>query len=372
MSGAVARPGTLELLAPDRFAELRRRLYPYRPRLRDRRFWLIQVLIVGIAVIHVQVEDLHLLEGPATHGYGLFLVPISLFFVPVVYAALTFGLTGGVATAAWATVLAVPNLLLFHDTPERIGELVQLAMVDGVAVLAGQRVDRELSARRQAEAAGAALRAYAAHVLRVQEEERKRVAQELHDETVQKVVLVCRQLDAADVAGRPDARHAALQDARRTAERAVAELRDFARALRPPSLEELGLVSALRRLVAEVAERSRLTVGLDIPHGERRSTPELELALFRIAQEALHNVERHARATHAQVTVTFGRQDVRLTIVDDGVGFAVRPDQDFASAGHLGLLGMRERAEMLGGTLDVRTALQRGTVVSAVIPLDAS
>lgn len=368
MSVAVASTAISYLEAQaGRLRTAARALYAYRPRYRDRRFWLIQVLLVLIAVVHIEVERWHLLEGPTAHGYGLFLVPISLFFVPVVYAALTFGLAGGLATAAWSTVLAVPNLVLFHDTPERLGELVQLAMVDAIAVLAGQRVDRELHARRQAEAAGVALRAYAAHELRVQEEERKRIAQELHDETLQKVVLVCRQLDAADAAVVSDTARIAVNEARRTAEQIAAELRDFARTLRPPSLEDLGLVSAVRRLLTDLGERTGAAVTLDIPATERRSPPEVELAAFRIAQEALRNVERHAQATHVRVTLTFGRSEVCVGIVDDGRGFAVRARYDPAG-GHLGLLGLRERAETFGGKLDVVSEPGRGTTVSATIP----
>lgn len=350
------------------------RLYPYRPRLRDRRFWAIQVLLAGIAAVHFALESQRVLEQTEAHVHlhSLFLLPISLFFVPVVYAALTFGLPGAIATAAWATVLAVPNLVLFHDTPEQLGELVQIAMVDAVAVLAGERVDRELRARQRAEAVEqqrrAGLRAYAAQVLRAQEAERRRIAQELHDETVQKVVAVCRELDAAEGAALPDPARTAIHDARRTAEEIVGDLHDFARALRPPALEDLGLVSAVRRLLNELGDRSRLEVSLEVSGDEHRLAAEVELALFRIAQEALRNVEHHARASHARVTIAFDAPAVRLQVADDGVGFGAHPDQDFASVGSLGLLGMRERAETAGGTLAVRTSPGGGTVVSAAVP----
>jgi len=472
----------------ERWAAATQWLDPYRPRLRDRRFWVIQVLVAMIAAVHFVLESEQVFELSPDHIHSLFLVPISLFFVPVVYAALTFGLPGGLATAAWATILAAPNLLLFHDPPEQLGELVQIAMVDAVAVLAGVRVDRELRARRHAEATSAALqaseakyrglfesspsailvldqgggvidanpaagvlfertpetlrgrtisevidpqwsqrlldgsqngvreivtlrthsdrelhlepavtrvaeragrpllqvifrdateerlrhaglRAFAAHVLGAQEAERKRIAQELHDETVQKIVLVCRQLDVAETSKLPAASREALSHARRTAEEIVEELRDFARALRPPALEDLGLVSALRRLLAEIAERERVEVSFDGPLEERRLAPESELALFRIAQEALRNVEHHAQASHVRITITVDLSEVRLEVADDGIGFTAHPGQDFAAAGHLGLLGMRERAETLGGSLDVRSGPQGGTRISATIPL---
>ena len=214
----------------------------------------------------------------------------------------------------------------------------------------------------------AGLRAFAAQVLRAQEMERKRIAQELHDETVQKIVLVCQQLDVAERVELPAASREALGRARRTAEETVAELRNFARALRPPALEDLGLVSALRRVLAELAERHDIEVLLEVPQAERRLAPEIELALFRIAQEALRNVEHHAQASLVRVTITFDRSEARLEVTDDGIGFIAHPAQDFAAAGRLGLLGMRERAEGLGGSLDLRSAPQRGTLISATIP----
>lgn len=351
----------------ERSADALARLYPYRPRPHDRRFWGIQVLLAAIAAVHFALESQRLLEQAEAHIHSLFLLPISLFFVPVVYAALSFGLPGAVATAAWATILAIPNLVLFHDPPEQLGELVQIAMVDAVAVLAGGRVERELRLRRRAEAASAALQSYAARVVRAQEAERKRIAQELHDETVQKVVAVCRQLDTAEAAALPETARSAIHDARGTSEAIVAELRDFARALRPPALEDLGLVSALRRITTELAERARVSVALEVSGDERRLQPDVELALFRIAQEALRNGEHHARASHVRVAIAFDPSTVRVEVSDDGVGIHARSAQDFAAGGSLGLLGMRERAEMAGGTLEVRSSPHAGTNVIATV-----
>lgn len=343
------------------------------PPVADRRFWAVQGLVLLVAGIHGGVEAVGLLEGlPTVHHYSLSFAPVALFFVPVVYAALNFGLAGSLATALWCTVLTIPNAILFHPGLDRVAELIQIGIVNAIAVFVGQRVDRELSARRRAEAATAALRVYAAHVVSVQEEERRRIAQELHDDTMQKLILICRELDLIEGLDRAVGQSTAggLRKARRSVEEVVEGLRCFAGGLRPPILDDLGLVVSLRRLLADLAERSRVEGQLELVGRERRLAPDVELALYRIAQEALRNVERHARATRLTVTLRFAEREVGLTVVDDGVGFDLPSGLDLASSGHLGLLGMRERAEALCGRLMIRSRPARGTELSVLMPDD--
>ncbi|MDE3102289.1 MAG: hypothetical protein KGJ98_08640 [Chloroflexota bacterium] len=111
-----------------------------------------------------------------------------------------------------------------------------------------------------------------------------------------------------------------------------------------------------------------MKVDLDVPFGQGRAAPDAELVLFRIVQEALRNVERHAGATRVRVSLAFDPREVRAEIADDGAGFVVSAGQDFAAAGHLGLLGMRERAETLGGSLEIISRPHHGTRVVATIP----
>jgi len=250
-----------------------------------------------------------------------------------------------------------------RDGAEVFLEPALTALANGSGGPVTQALLRDVTQDRQRQAG---LRAYAAHVLHAQEEERKRIAQELHDETVQQLVLVCRQLDYVQSVGGPLPAPAveALRETRRSAAQAVESLRNFARDLRPPTLDDLGLVASIRRLMADAAEREKLQGGLKVVGVERRLPPDVELATFRIAQQALHNVERHARATRITGTITFAETRVRLEIADNGVGFTLPDDVDLAATKHLGLLGMRERAEMLGGRLRIRSEPGRGTSIT--------
>ena len=218
-----------------------------------------------------------------------------------------------------------------------------------------------------------ALRDYARRVTQAQEEERKRVARELHDDTAQALVLVSRGLDAVSDSGKrlPKAAIARLEEVRSLAQRALSSVRRFSRDLRPPALDDLGLVPALEWLASDMSPRTATSVALRV-EGERRRLPaDTELVLFRIAQEALHNVEKHAAASEAAVEVIFADGQVELSVSDNGRGFEFPRREVLARHASLGILGMEERAQLLGGRLQVHSQPGRGTRVSvklAILP----
>jgi signal transduction histidine kinase len=332
--------------------------------------------VVFIAVGHAVFEALNVTSSEGSPGLELAFIPTAFFFIPAIYAALNFGTIGAIATVAWCVVLSLPNIVVFHTDQDWVADIVQLTAVSATTFFVGQRTDREVAARRRAEAAATALasseklreaglRAYAASILRAQEAERQRIARDLHDQTVQELVLLCRQLDLVEGALNESPEVAVgLTEARRTAEEVVRDLRDFARSLRPPTLDDLGLATAVRGLLGDLAERASVEGRMSIVGDERRLDGDVELAVFRIAQEALRNVEHHARASHVSVTLHFAAREIRLDVVDDGTGFTSSPTTDLAASGHLGLLGMRERAETLGGRLEIDSRRGRGTRVS--------
>ncbi|MBI4268173.1 MAG: sensor histidine kinase, partial [Chloroflexi bacterium] len=217
----------------------------------------------------------------------------------------------------------------------------------------------------------AGLRAFSAHVIRAQEEERQRIARELHDETIQSLVLLCRRLDTLQNASNSLSPSLVdnLQEVRRNAEGIVAELRDFTKTLRPPILDDLGIATSIRRLLADFVERTRIKGQLKMIGEERRLPSETELGMFRIAQEALRNIERHAQATHVAVTLTFAKEEARLEMLDNGVGFSkALVLSDFTASGHMGLISMRERAQLFGGKLEIRSILGKGTRITLFVP----
>jgi signal transduction histidine kinase len=210
------------------------------------------------------------------------------------------------------------------------------------------------------------MRALYRQVVSVREAERGRVSRELHDGVLQDLCAVTRDLKALEGGTLTD--DPAIADLARRSGEAVSALRAVCHDLRPPLLGH-DLVSALRTLVADLDGRSTAPVHMDTISEELRLPDDVALALFRITQEALHNAIQHADASEIAVRLTEYPHHLRLTVTDDGRGIqgGVDPAR-FVAEGHYGLAGMRERAAMIGGKLDVQTAPDYGTVVILEVP----
>lgn len=208
---------------------------------------------------------------------------------------------------------------------------------------------------------------FVSRVIAAQEEERRRIARELHDSTSQSLTSLLVGLRALDQSG-DDALRQHTEDLRQIVSNVLEEVHGLAWQLRPSVLDDMGLAAALKRAVADYRARYDLTVDLSI-HGldEERLSPEVETTIYRIVQEALTNVARHAQA-HT-VSVMIDRRDTQALVIveDDGVGL---PPDVLAqrSREHLGLYGIRERAELLGGKFNIESEPEHGTSLFVEIP----
>ena len=157
------------------------------------------------------------------------------------------------------------------------------------------------------------------------------------------------------------------------AEQASKELRVFTRSSRPPVLDDLGIVPAVRRLLIESTERTGMKGIFKLVGEERRLPQDIETGIFRIGQEAIRNSEHHSNATELTVTITLTGAEARLDISDNGIGFTTSPVLgSLYTAGRLGLLGMHERAELIGGRFEIKTVPNKGTTISISVPISES
>ncbi|MGH9470053.1 MAG: PAS domain S-box protein [Terriglobia bacterium] len=252
--------------------------------------------------------------------------------------------------------------------------VVITAMRDEVGNLTGfSKVTRDLTERRQQEEA---LRKVTAQVLSLQDEERRRLARELHDSTAQTLTALAinlRLLEQHRATGNYDASAELLKESMSLADEAGREIRNLSHLLHPPDLDDLGLVRALRWFAQRFSERSGIRVDLDLSEkGSLRLPREVEVALFRIAQEALANVQRHSGSSTASVRLNIRRSEVVMKIQDRGRGIpaaVLEPDRDDAHTG-VGLAGMRERVRQLKGQFSIDRGA-RGTAITVAIPLPA-
>jgi signal transduction histidine kinase len=216
------------------------------------------------------------------------------------------------------------------------------------------------------------MRFYARKITQAQENERKRIARELHDDTIQSLIALSRRIEALLTSGEPlsantEGRIEGLQD--QTLD-IIKRVRRFSQDLRPSILDDLGLLPTLQELTQELNREDGLSAEFHVIGEERRLSSEVELTLFRIAQEALNNVRRHAKADRVVTTVEISDSAVRMMIEDDGTGFRVPSLIEHPAAdSKLGLIGMQERARLLGGMLVVNSGPGRGTKVIVNVPV---
>jgi PAS domain S-box-containing protein len=232
---------------------------------------------------------------------------------------------------------------------------------------------RDITARRQTEAE---LRDLSHRLRRAQEEERRRIARDLHDSTAQKLAGLIMALGRLDEAleGAGPAERRLVADSLALVDDCVREVRSLSHRLHPPLLDELGLDAALDTYIQGFARRSGIAVTLDVPDDLRRPSSEIELALFRVAQESLGNVHRHAASPAASVRLIPEAGRLALEVRDQGRG--IPPDRlDAIREGRplpgMGIAGMRERIEQLGGTLAIESS-PAGTTIRAVLPLSTA
>jgi signal transduction histidine kinase len=208
-------------------------------------------------------------------------------------------------------------------------------------------------------------------ILQAQEEERLRISRDLHDEIAQTLVGINVQLATLtrEAAGGPKGLQQKIECAQQMVEKSVAKVHQFARKLRPALLDDLGLIPALHAFMKTFTKQTGVHTSLTAIAAVERLDTAKRTVLFRVAQEALTNVARHAQASRVAVIIQKLPDGICMKIKDDGKSFQVDSVLHGKGRQHLGMLGMRERLEMVGGSFEVESTPGKGTAIIAEIPL---
>ncbi|MEE8376673.1 MAG: sensor histidine kinase [Acidimicrobiia bacterium] len=208
------------------------------------------------------------------------------------------------------------------------------------------------------------LSTYVKLVTEAQEEERRRLARDLHDGPAQNLAILVRSLE-----GHAGEESGWIDDLHENASGILGDLRRVARDQRPTLLDDLGIVAALEWLISDSEGLSDVAINLVVDGKARRLGPETEVVFYRIAQEALRNAQEHAAARGIEIMIRFGEDRIDMTISDNGKGFQVpRSPGEYLRSGRLGLMGMHERAQLVGGSLQIQSSFDTGTHVQVRIP----
>lgn len=219
------------------------------------------------------------------------------------------------------------------------------------------------------------LKQYARKIVQVQEEERKRIAYELHDDTAQYLSILKLELESLLHSGKIQSPEILekLAYLEKDASRAVNDVRRFSHELRPSILEHLGLQAALEQISEDINNLQQITVEVNIEGTELEIPEEVKLGFFRIAQEALNNVRKHAQASKATISLKFEDDAMEMMIRDNGAGFDIEAARTRSTLkGSLGLMSMQERAQLIGADLKIESQTGQGTAIRVRLPLDLS
>jgi signal transduction histidine kinase len=301
-------------------------------------------------------------------------VALSTLTAQFILTILLVSATGILVAVSLTWIVTRPILSLVHATRlvakgdfsprvprwanDEIGDLAEAfnVMTEQLARTDELRREREILRRQLLE-----------KVITTQEDERRRIARELHDSTSQNLTSLLVGLRMLEAHCAQCTAQTKASDLRHVASRTLEEVHDLSMRLRPRVLDDLGLAAALERLAAEWQARYKIPVDVAMQLSERLPG-EVETAIYRIVQETLTNIARHAQAKSASILIERHGKVVRAIVEDDGVGFDINTNH---GERHLGLLGMRERAELLGGTLTIESTPEHGTSVFIEIPLNS-
>lgn len=337
--------------------------------IRNIHFWIIIAITGTLAVIYYGWDDwFPWFWRFFVFEFGRDIIG-TLFLIPILYAALVFRWLGVLLIWALAGLAMLPLIVYYSRNIESflLNIAVSFVPLAIIIIIASEKQwrarQRRLLLEREEER-----QIYMAQIFKAQEDERQRIAQELHDGITQELLVVANR---AQTLVNSDGGKTATE-VRKHAEwvrDAVLQISEDVRRqsldLRPGILDHRGLVPALRWLINHLNEEGKIHAKVLVDGREKKLDSEVEVTIFRIIQEALNNIRRHSKASKAMVTLNFNPESLEITIQDNGKGFSVDETvKNLTAKGKLGFLGMQQRAKFINSTFDIRSEVGKGTSIS--------
>jgi two-component system sensor histidine kinase DegS len=296
----------------------------------------------------------------------------ALFFVPIIYGSLTLSWPGGIFAWCLSLTWVLPTLLSWHNASVLINLLLLLLPVLLVAMVTGERRWHE-SEKRYFVEREQERQAYIAKLVETQEAERGRIAQELHDETLQTLMVIANKSDALALSGTDEVQIRGNQWIKQEVLQTMDDLRRLSMNLRPSILDNFGLVSGVRWLVNNSNGQDGCSLDISVIGEEQKMSSLSEVTVFRVVQEAINNIQRHACAKSGAVALEFEEDRLTLEVTDDGIGFHP-PERlvTYVGESKLGIIGMEQRIVSIGGRMLLSSNPGGGTRIWASIPYTAS
>jgi len=291
---------------------------------------------------------------------------ISLLFLTgvIVYVSVIFRTGIGIAMAVLVTVAVLPNQIFgLHEIP-----FFRPISFGVAAVLIAMVVGMILNRRDEAREARDIEQSLARQVVYAQEREKQTVAHELHDVVLQEAVDIAHEIDELMEGVSQEVNKTRLRQLRTDVENMMEKTRLLVRGLRPPVLDDIGLVLSLRELADSRAENN-VEITVSVLGEERRLPDSVETALFRIAEEALNNTKRHSQATRIDMVMEYTAEKVYLKISDNGIGFDIPTYRKLVHQNKFGIVDISERAQFAGGNLQIKSAIGKGTIIVVDMPV---
>jgi signal transduction histidine kinase len=341
-------------------------------------FWAILLIIIFLTVLYYETLIFGYRIFPFFWRLELFEFNYnaigSLFCIPVIYAALVFWWRGAFIVWIISMFIIMPQIIAFRDDPvSHVTNFFYLLIPLIIVTYISLEMNWREKERKGLRAREIDRQNYISQVFKAQEDERKRISQEIHDDSIQRLAGVASiaQLISRDknLIQFPLLKERA-ESVRDTIISISQDLRRLSIDLRPTVLDDLGLVPAVCWLVDGFKQGSGINAEIEII-GEIREIPQkITVLIFRIVQEALNNARWHSKAAHVFVTLQFTEKTIKATIRDDGVGFSIPNNvEQLITQGKLGLVGMQQRTQVLNGAINIHSEPGKGTVISVEVDL---